>query len=174
APPPAPAEHRHRDCGPVHSQPRKVRPPAAIPDTGRLLRCVAPSTPAWMTHAIPRTGPAVPMLTDQPFHAVSAPGLRPGAADLWQRYGRTSQAAGSGGQEDTRAEHPGRVDGGLGGGQGEPERARSLALVPGPVLAADRVVVGDGAAGGQHGLGRGAFTSVPAPQAWAGAPESRA
>jgi hypothetical protein len=42
------------------------------------------------------------------------------------------------------------------------------------VLAADRVVVGDGAAGGQHGLGRGAFTSVPAPQAWAGAPESRA
>jgi hypothetical protein len=42
-----------------------VRPPAAaILDTGRLLPCVAPSTPAWMTHAIRGTGPAVPMLTN--------------------------------------------------------------------------------------------------------------
>jgi hypothetical protein len=41
-----------------------VRPrAAAILDTGRLLPCVAPSTPAWMTHAIRGTGPAVPMLT---------------------------------------------------------------------------------------------------------------
>src|SRR4029450_5392216 len=79
---PSRAEHRHRDGVPVHSQPRKVRPPAAIPDTGRLLRCVAPSTPAWMTHAIPRTGPAVPMLTDQPFHAVTAAARRPGGARL--------------------------------------------------------------------------------------------
>ena len=30
---------------------------------GRLLPCVAPSTPAWMTHAIRGTEPAVPMLT---------------------------------------------------------------------------------------------------------------
>ena len=68
--------------------------------------------------------------------------------------------AGSGGQEDPRVEDPSRVDGGLGGGQGQPERLRSLALVPGPVLAADPVVVGDGTPGGQHGLGRGLLPSA--------------
>jgi hypothetical protein len=80
------------------SRPRKVRPlrAAATLGTGRLLPCVAPSTPAWMTHAIRGTEPAVPMLTQQPSPCALGPA---GGAGLCRAQARerdlvTSSASG--------------------------------------------------------------------------------
>ena len=58
-------------------------------------------------------------------------------------------------------EHPGRVELGLGGAQGGGERGRALAVIPGPVIAADRVVVGDRAAAVDQRLGDRRLDLVP-------------
>ena len=56
---------------------------------------------------------------------------------------------------------PLRVDGGLGRAQRRGERLRALAVVPGAVVAADRVVVGDRAAGRLDRLRGGRLDLVP-------------
>ena len=56
---------------------------------------------------------------------------------------------------------PARVQLGLGGAQRGGERGRALAVVPGAVVAADRVVVGDRAAALDHRLGGGGLDLVP-------------
>ena len=65
---------------------------------------------------------------------------RPARALAFARS-RTDQNAG--------VEHPGRVHCRLGRAERRRERLGALAVIPGPVVAADRVVVGDGAAGGR-------------------------
>ena len=55
----------------------------------------------------------------------------------------------------------GRVELGLGGAQGGGEGGRALAVVPGAVVAADGVVVGDRAAGLDQRLGDGGLDLVP-------------
>ena len=47
---------------------------------------------------------------------------------------------------------PGRIESVLGGNEGGGEGFGALPLVPGPVVAADGVMVGDGAAGVDDGL----------------------
>ncbi len=63
---------------------------------------------------------------------------------------RAHRAAGSAGlsrvDQHAGVEHAGRIQLSLGRGQGGCESIRPLTVVPGPVVATDRVVVGDGAA----------------------------
>jgi hypothetical protein len=93
--------------------------------------------------------------------ASPAPSAQPGALTHGSgTAGPDTGPAGSGGEEDAWVEDPGRVEGGLGRGQGQPERPRPLALVPGPVLAADPVVVGDGAPAASTASAAAAFTST--------------
>ena len=61
----------------------------------------------------------------------------------------------------TRVEDAGGVQLGLGRAQGGGERRRALAVIPGTVVAADRVVVGDRAAGVDQRLGDGRLDLVP-------------
>ena len=69
--------------------------------------------------------------------------------------------AASGVDQDAGIEDPGRVELGLGGAQGGGEGGRALAVVPGAVVAADRVVVGDRAAALDQRLGDGRLDLVP-------------
>ena len=56
-----------------------------------------------------------------------------------------------------------RVDGGLGAAQRGGERLGPLAVVPRAVVAADRVVVGDRAAGRDERIGDGLLDGPPLP-----------
>src|ERR1700761_7552575 len=61
-------------------------------------------------------------------------------------YRRPPRSARSGVEENARVQDRGGIELGLGGAQGGGEGGRALAVVPGAVIAADRMMVGDRAA----------------------------
>src|SRR3954451_10933839 len=65
--------------------------------------------------------------------------------------------------EHARVEDCPRIELGLGGAEGGGEGGGALAVVPGAVVAADGVVVGDGAARVDDRLGDGGLDLVPLP-----------
>src|SRR5215203_7359310 len=74
----------------------------------------------------------------------------------------TGSSRSSGGvDQHAGVQHPGRIELGLGGAEGGGEWGRALAVVPGAVVAADGVVVGDRAASVDQRLGDGGLDLVP-------------
>src|SRR6201989_908122 len=76
-------------------------------------------------------------------------------------YRRPQRGARSGVEENARVQDRGRVELGLGGPQGGSEGGRALAVVPGAMVAADRVVMGDRAAALDQRLGHRGLDLVP-------------
>src|SRR6266487_1975024 len=109
-----------------------------------------------MARPTPPTAPAPPTSRASPSRGCRAPSS-PVAATSRGRSGAELLRI----DQDARIERPGRVELRLHGPQPGGERLRALAVVPGSVIAADRVVVGDRAASVDHSVGDGGLDLVP-------------
>ena len=140
-----------------------------LADSGRrraMAGFPATTTPTSWPTGWPRASPSwSPPRTGRPSTAsnarpVSRTGVPASSCRAWPSY-CASATADHGSSSTPGLRMPGRVERGLGRAQGRRERVRALPVVPGAVVATDRVVVGDGAAGGADRLGHGGFDVVP-------------
>src|SRR3954447_6417213 len=156
-----------RIAGPMAAQPPPApRTLAVVISSGEIEMTSPVGRPrrSWGTSSSRRS--VTPNASDRPLNALCCcaaaqiPSIVSPDSRASSREGRTTDAK-SDIDEHAGVQDPARVDRPLGAAERLRELIRSLAVVPGPVVTADGVVMGDGAAAVDHRLRDGRLDLVP-------------